>query len=647
MRRLIAATLVILANSPYAQSQGIAAELTAAGKAVLEAKLVTDGDRSDPEKPLIFPFPMCTFPDGLCGAVRRNGTVAVPPRYDWVGNFSGGRAPVRSGGLYGFVDENGREVVPPRYRIVGDYRFGFAQVDIDGKSGAIDLDGKLAIEPRYGAVEAIAADRFRVSDKRQLRGTSGSEDFPSGTVVVLRRDEGTISDSSEEPKFEIIDRTGRLIEPPGGRANQSRLAKPQFNAVDPLIDGLARVRVAGRFGFIDGSGRVVIDPVFDEAWAFAPGSTGTPVRQGKRAGVIDRTGAWVFMIEADELRRAISFGKSGEAQFGWHFRRYRVPVGGSLLANRWGLLDLDGHILLEAEFDQPPQRCADGHLAASKDKEWLYFRNDGSPLQPPKGRIVGASCSSLAPYTVNAGGKFGLVDGDGKQIAPPEFDALVSVTKDIWNAKRDGKWGRIGLDGHWLFEPKFDDLSRNHPVIVAAVNGKRGFLKADGSWLIEPRFDAARLLDSETALVAIDDTAGAIRLQDQSWVVRPRPGMMCEIPYGLLWQRDGHRAIFSRKGEAWIDADVDRLGLDLESGMLPFLKGGKWGLLDTAGKVAIDAVYDAQVSFRPQFRGIAWAVRDGRSCPIDRHGRAVPGIACIERARLSEAGGYFKCGVEP
>ena len=103
---------------------------------------------------------MCTFPRGLCGAVNRDGTVAVPPRYDWVGKFSDNRAAVRLGGLYGFVDEEGREIVKPHYRIVDDYKFGFAQVDIDGKSGLIDRDGKMVIEPKYGFVEAIAPDRF-------------------------------------------------------------------------------------------------------------------------------------------------------------------------------------------------------------------------------------------------------------------------------------------------------------------------------------------------------------------------------------------------------------------------------------------------------------------------------------------------------
>ena len=88
------------------------------------------------------------FPAGLCGAVHRDGRVAVPPRYDWVGQFAEGRAAVRAGGRYGFVDEEGREVVKPTYRIVDDYKFGFAQVDVEGKSGVYRVvEGRAKFTP--------------------------------------------------------------------------------------------------------------------------------------------------------------------------------------------------------------------------------------------------------------------------------------------------------------------------------------------------------------------------------------------------------------------------------------------------------------------------------------------------------------------
>src|ERR1700721_358812 len=156
--------VVTLAHGALAQDQP--PELTPAGKAILQRQIAADraalNNPSGPIKPAAFPLAMCAFPGGLCGAVNRDGTVAVAPQYDWVGKFRDNRAAVRLGGVYGFVDEEGRKIAKPQYRIVDDYKFGFAQVDIDGKSGLIDRDGKMAIEPKYGFIEAMGPDRFRV-----------------------------------------------------------------------------------------------------------------------------------------------------------------------------------------------------------------------------------------------------------------------------------------------------------------------------------------------------------------------------------------------------------------------------------------------------------------------------------------------------
>jgi WG containing repeat len=175
------AVLVVVACARGAFAQDKPAELTPAGHAILqhliEADRSTSNNPSGPIKPATFPLPICAFPRGLCGAVNRNGTIAVAPRYDWVGKFSDNHAAVRLGGLYGFVDEAGREIVKPHYRIVDDYKFGFAQVDVDGKSGLIDRDGEMVIEPKYGFIEAIGPDRFRVLETRKLGGPIGGEDF--------------------------------------------------------------------------------------------------------------------------------------------------------------------------------------------------------------------------------------------------------------------------------------------------------------------------------------------------------------------------------------------------------------------------------------------------------------------------------------
>jgi hypothetical protein len=663
---------VLLVHGAIAQDKP--PELTPAGKAIFQGMLADDGhplyDRPGPSAPMTFPLAMCTFPGGMCGAVRRDGTVAVPPRYDWVGTFADHRAAVRLHGLYGFVDEDGHEVVTPQYRIVEDYHFGFAQVDVDGKSGLINRDGKMVIEPKYGFIRAIAPDRFRVSEVRRLGGQKGGEDF-SGVQVRLAQLSVTVSSAPTErdQPTGVIDLSGQWIEPPRpwspsfdkddpsirwvqkdelwglARPDGSWLVEPKFQQVDALIDGRARVTLNGKTGFIDRTGAFAIAPVFDFAASFRQGLGRTAAAQSGTVGVIDKTGAWVFWTNYQEIRLATALSKNRSIEpFGWHFKKSGKS---GLLDLKWGLLDLDGHVVLDADFDQAVQRCDGGsRLLAYKNEEWLYFKADGTPLQPPDGRLIDAICGSEPPYTMKIGGKFELVDANSNPVVPTRFDAVASIGSGVRNVEIDGKWGRIGPDGHWLLEPKFDYLSKHRDLFVASMDGKRGFMRADGSWLIEPKFDAARRRNDDTAFVTASGATGVLRLKDQSWAIPPRPGAMCDIHGEIVWQRDGTRAILSPAGDSWIDIGSERIGLNLDFGLLTFLKDGKWGLADTAGGIVNEPQFDAPVYFTPGLRGIAWAKRGGNWCAIDRQGHLVSDIPCADADPLG-GGNWFTCKVEP
>jgi hypothetical protein len=655
---------VVFAHGAFAQDKP--PDLTPAGKVILQGKIAADGrplyDRPGPSQPMTFPVAMCAFPGGLCGAVRRDGSVAVAPRYDWVGTFSDSRAAVRVGGFYGFVDEDGREVVRPQYRIVDNYKFGFAQVDVDGKSGLIDRDGNMVIKPKYGFIEAIGPDRFRVTEVRERGGTTGAEDF-SDTWTDYTALGVTVSGrffGFGNTAIGVIDRSGQSIEPPDAslsrefdkndpslrwvqsdklwgleRADGNWLVEPKYQQAEPLRDGLARVWLNGKIGYLDRTGNPAIEPMFTKVGWFTPAGRASAEWDGIH-GVIDKSGAWVFQTDYQQIDAAVTFGHDRHASFGWQFKQ----------ADRWGLLDLDGHVVLAADFDQPLQQCADGRLVAYKNKESFYFKADGSPLQPPDGRLVNASCSSVPPFVLKIGDKFGLVDAGAVPLTPMQFDAVVSGP-GVDNVKIDGKWGRIGSDGHWLFEPKFDYLSGGVDIFVASIDGRRGFMRSDGTWLVEPKFDAARYRGDDTGFVTVSGATGVLRLKDQSWVVPPRPGAMCDIGNAIMSQPPGKRVILSRTGETWIDIAAERIGLDLNLGLLTFLRNGKWGLIDTAGQVMVEPEFEEPVNFVPLLRGVAWAKRDGKWCAIDRRGHPVPGMACADANPVGSTSGRFECKVEP
>ena len=538
----------------------------------------------------------------------------MPPRYDWVGAFADGRAAFRLSGLYGFVDEDGREIVKSQYRVVGDYKFGFAQVDVDGKSGLIDRDGKMVMEPKFGFIEAIAPDRFRVSDVRRLGGRTGADDFSDFRGEFPASGGMSISILVAGRLTSVIDLSGQQIEPPGApatfdkddpsirwlqkdklwglaRADESWLVEPKFEQPSSLVRWpSAVVAMNGKFGFIDRTGNFAIKPVFGaKAWWFMADGLGLHPPVQRDAGFSASPTAAALRVFPDRLPAGASgypieldsTDGSPHAAFGWDFKK----------ADRWGLLDLDGHVMLDAEFDQQIQSCEDGRLEAYKDKESFYFKADGNPLGPPDGRLINAFCGSIPPYTF-------LRSVTSLNCSMQDFQ-LITVTRFLMrpvpagrgarNVKLEGKWGRIALDGHWIIEPKYDYLSADQgDFVVASVDGKRGFMRPDGSWLIKPKFDAARRRDADTAFVTESGATGVLRLSDRSWVVPPRPGAMCDFGGAIVSISDGRRALLSRTGEAWIDIDADRIGLLPEAGLLSFLKDGKWGLIDTAGHMVFE-----------------------------------------------------------
>ena len=117
------------------------------------------------------------------------------------------------------------------------------------------------------------------------------------------------------------------------------------------------------------------------------------------------------------------------------------------------------------------------------------------------------------------GNKHGLVDARSNPLTPVHFDAVAWAGPGAKNVKIDGKRTRIGLDGRWLLEPKFDYLSGGIDNFVASIDGKRGFMLIGSPGSIEPKFDAARLRGPDTAFVSISGATGVLRLADQSWAV--------------------------------------------------------------------------------------------------------------------------------
>lgn len=246
------------------------------------------------------------------GYIDRSGSVVIEPKFDFYGNHGGefregvmevefmsgryvdgdgkevepapfrGREPAE--GLaaaldeetdeQGYVDRAGEFVISPRFcRGCNAYPFsdGLAWVKTSDGYGFIDRSGEFVVEPTFLHADSFSEGMARVV----VEGPCALyDDRPCSGFNVL----GGIGRATEETppcKFTFVERNGSLL-------------KQRFDGAKKFSEGLAPVSKGNKWGYINKSGRLVVEPRFDDAWPFSGGRA--RVRQGELYGFIDERG---------------------------------------------------------------------------------------------------------------------------------------------------------------------------------------------------------------------------------------------------------------------------------------------------------------------------------------------------------------------
>jgi WG containing repeat len=219
------------------------------------------------------------------GYMDKAGRVVIKPQFYFAGDFYEGRAwvEVLENGewVYGYIDKTGAFVIPPQFKAPpSDFAEGLARVMGKQGWGFIDRAGKFVIPPKFQIVdssfaEGLAAAVYAGDTPRAVYlGHSGQEAF-------------------EIPLWK--QRTAR----------QQAIEDYRWHLNIPFSEGLAPVKSFNKIGFINKTGKVVIEPLFRDVQSFSEGLAGVKIigSDGNYVwGFIDRSGN--FVIEAQFIQVA-------------------------------------------------------------------------------------------------------------------------------------------------------------------------------------------------------------------------------------------------------------------------------------------------------------------------------------------------------
>ena len=270
---------------------------------------------------------------------------------------------------------------------------------------------------------------------------------------------------------------------------------------------LIPVAVAGQFGYIDSTGRMIIAPRFQNAEAFSEGLARACLRY--RCGFIDTTGAMV--IEA-------RFGQFGDSRFSEGLANVAVE------SDKWGYIDRTGRIVIAPQFFYAgvfsegrakvnPGVVLQGRRIRGDDG---YIDRTGQLVIEPGFYHAGEFSEGLAAV-LSTEDEGGFIDTTGTMVIEVRPSARASSGRASFEwmiaasfsegrgAVPDGdQWGYVDRTGRMAIPARFEQARRFAEGLAAVrLNGKWGYVDTTGTTVIEARFDDAATFSEGLARIGL------------------------------------------------------------------------------------------------------------------------------------------------
>jgi hypothetical protein len=291
-------------------------------------------------------------------------------------------------------------------------------------------------------------------------------------------------------KWGFMDRTGKIV------------IEPQFVDVSDFFDGLAKVvmPVGSEYKscFIDEKGKVVIPCKFDRAGDFSEGLA--PVRIGRLWGYIDRSGKMVIAPQfqgASEFRGGLGrIVISDQIQCGRQiYTKDDAPAYAfdTLFGSNGGCFAVHGRFGYANK---------NGELAIKPQYTWAEDFSEGL-----------AAVRGQDPTQT----KFGFIDKTGEIVIAAQFDQAFSFSEGLAAVETGfraeggkqvaGKYGFIDKSGEFVIAPQFE-FAFNFSEGLARVNDESqamGYIDRTGRFVIAPKYNEAWDFSEGLAAVSSDD----------------------------------------------------------------------------------------------------------------------------------------------
>lgn len=289
-----------------------------------------------------------------------------------------------------YIDTKGKTVLNCPGRVCKNYSEGMALALVEKSWIYIDKSGKQAIK---GAFEKA----------------------------------GPFNDGIAKLEESYIDKSGKVI-------------AQNFTRTYNSFERMARVMVDKQLGFIDNTGKMVINPIFDDAGNFSEGLC--PVKMDKTWALVNSNGK-------------ITLKMSNKISYAYEVSSGVLPVR-MADGTGWRYMDTLGNIVSKKSYPKI-EVFSDGlgRVGYSDDKKDYVAYVDKTGKEVIVLNIATAASFSEGLAAVKFFDKWGYINKEGKTVIPPSFASAKSFSGGLAAVKKGNLWGFIDKTGQFVIDPSF------------------------------------------------------------------------------------------------------------------------------------------------------------------------------------------------
>jgi hypothetical protein len=315
------------------------------------------------------------------------------------------------------------------------------------------------------------------------------------------------------------------------------------------------VQVDDKWGYIDQTGEIVIEPQFDKAGVFAEGLAA--VGSDSRVGYIDTSGE--FQIQPQ-------FANGGDFSGG------PAPVS-QVNSGLVGFVDTSGKMVVDFQYDDVAG-FDEGLAPVKSEGKWGFIDQTGKLVIPCSFDDVGSFTDGLA--RIESEGKWGYVDSSGGVVIQPTYEGatpsevpVMHFAEGLAAVKVDSEWVYVDKTGKTVIDKEFlaaGEFSEGLAPVIVAVEGKSGgylgYIDKTGTMTIEPGFignsdtvNDSRLTGFHNGMAVAQPMDGELKGYIDTkgeWVIEPQFLGAYNFTLGslaLVTEKDGRASYIDRTGK--------------------------------------------------------------------------------------------------